>query len=173
MLKLAFQGKLEAFQTRVVEELFLWLVLLDLLGTEVQRSLESSWIGFQIDQPYIMQAKYFSHIGCNRRQDRNEIIIWINQTLFFQEKSLAFCSTTKVVPPFCILAGNTSDGDGSLGMNGTTVSNGTRPSPINISRRSFRNFLESFGKWKTPCISTFTRGSRNIFPWPLVKKGIR
>ena len=119
--------------------------------------------GFQIDQPYIMQAKYFSHIGCNRRQDRNEIIIWINQTLFFQEKSWKNS----------ILAGNTSDGDGSLGMNGTTVSNGTRPSPINISRRSFRNFLESFGKWKTPCISTFTRGSRNIFPWPLVKKGIR
>ena len=88
-------------------------------------------------------------------------------------KSPAFRSTTKVVPPFCILAGNTSDGDGSLGMNGTTVSNGTRPSPINISHRSFRNFPESFGKWKTPCISTFTRGSRNIFPWPLVKKGIR
>ena len=34
-------------------------------------------------------------------------------------------------------------------MNGTSVSNGTRPSPINISHRSFRNILESFGKWKT------------------------
>ena len=39
----------------------------------------------------------------------------------------------KVVPPFCILAGNTSDGEGSLGMNGTSVSNRTRSSPINIS----------------------------------------
>ena len=76
-------------------------------------------------------------------------------------RSPAFCSTTKrVVPPFCILVGNTSDGEGSLEMNGTT-------------HGSFRNFPESFGKWKTPCISKFTRGSRNIFPWPLVKKGIR
>ena len=58
-------------------------------------------------------------------------------------------------------------------MNRTTVSNETCPSPINISQWSLRNFLESFGKWKTPCISTFTRGSWNIFPWPLVKKGIR
>ena len=39
MLKLTYQGELEAFQTHVAEELFLWLVL---LGTEVQRSLESS-----------------------------------------------------------------------------------------------------------------------------------
>ena len=58
-------------------------------------------------------------------------------------------------------------------MNSTTVSNETYPSPINISQRSLRNFLEYFGKWKTPCISTFTHGSWNIFPWPLVKKGIR
>ena len=52
MLKLAYEGELEAFQTRVVEELFLWLVL---LATEVQRSLESS---FLIHRQY-MQAKYF------------------------------------------------------------------------------------------------------------------
>ena len=31
------------------------------------------------------------------------------------------------------MAGNTSDGEGSLGMNGKSVSNGTRSSPINIS----------------------------------------
>ena len=35
-------------------------------------------------------------------------------------------------------------------LNGTSVSNGTRPSPINISHRGFRNFPESFGKWKMP-----------------------
>ena len=35
MLKPAYQGELEAFQTRVVEELSLWLLL---LGTEVQGS---------------------------------------------------------------------------------------------------------------------------------------
>ena len=34
MLKLAYQGELEAFQTQVIEELFLWLVL---LGTEFQQ----------------------------------------------------------------------------------------------------------------------------------------
>ena len=39
-----YQGELEALQTRVVEELFLWLVP---LGTEFQRSPESSsWSGF-------------------------------------------------------------------------------------------------------------------------------
>ena len=36
------------------------------------------------------------------------------------------------------------------GMNGTSVSNGTRLSPIGISQRSFGNFPESLGKWKTP-----------------------
>ena len=35
-------------------------------------------------------------------------------------------------------------------MNGTRVSNGTRLSSISISQRSFRNFPESLGKWKTP-----------------------
>ena len=50
-----------------------------------------------------------------------------------RKRSLVFRLTLKVVPPFCILAGNTSDGEGSLGMNGTSVSNGTRSSPINIS----------------------------------------
>ena len=35
-------------------------------------------------------------------------------------------------------------------MNGTSVSNGTRLSPISISQRRFGNFPESFGKWKTP-----------------------
>ena len=35
-------------------------------------------------------------------------------------------------------------------MNGTSVSNGTRLSTISISQRSFGNFPESFGKWKTP-----------------------
>ena len=55
------------------------------------------------------------------------------------------------MPPFCILAGNTLDGIGSLEMNGTSVvSNGTRPSPINLSHRSFGNFPEFFSKWKTP-----------------------
>ena len=34
--------------------------------------------------------------------------------------------------------------------------NGTRSSPINISRRNSRNFPESFGKWKTPAVSTFS-----------------
>ena len=32
------------------------------------------------------------------------------------------------------------------------VSNGTRSTPINISHRNSRNFLESFGKWKTPVV---------------------
>ena len=36
------------------------------------------------------------------------------------------------------------------GMNGTSVSNGTRLLPISISQRSFGNFPESLGKWKTP-----------------------
>ena len=35
-------------------------------------------------------------------------------------------------------------------MNGTSVSNGTRLSLIGISQRSFGNFLDSLGKWKTP-----------------------
>ena len=35
-------------------------------------------------------------------------------------------------------------------MNGTSVSNGTRLSPISIFQQSFGNFPESFGKWKTP-----------------------
>ena len=35
-------------------------------------------------------------------------------------------------------------------MNGMSVSNGTRLLPISISQRSFGNFPESFGKWKTP-----------------------
>ena len=35
-------------------------------------------------------------------------------------------------------------------MNGTSVSNGTSLSPISISQRSFGNFPESLGKWKTP-----------------------
>ena len=68
------------------------------LGTEVQRSLESSWIGFQnINSLTIYADKIFSlktlisvkiapHIGCNCCQDRNEIIICINKTLFFQRE---------------------------------------------------------------------------------------
>ena len=35
-------------------------------------------------------------------------------------------------------------------MNGTSVSNGTRLSPISISQRSFGNFPESFGNGKRP-----------------------
>ena len=35
-------------------------------------------------------------------------------------------------------------------MNGTSVSNRTRLLPISISQRSFGNFPESLGKWKTP-----------------------
>ena len=42
-------------------------------------------------------------------------------------------------------------------MNGTSVSNGTRLSPISISQRSFGNFPESFGKWKTPYLSGRTQ----------------
>ena len=38
-------------------------------------------------------------------------------------------------------------------MNGTSVSNGTRLSPISISQRRFGNFPESFGKWKTPRVA--------------------
>ena len=53
------------------------------------------------------------------------------------------------MPLFCTLVGNTSDGEGSLEMNGASVPNGTSPPPINIFHRSFRNFPESFGKWKT------------------------
>ena len=76
-----------------------------------------------------------------------------------EKSSVSFNNNSTGVLPFCILAilaGNTADGEGSLGMNGTSVSNGTRPSPINISHRSFRNFPESFGKWKTPRICYFT-----------------
>ena len=35
-------------------------------------------------------------------------------------------------------------------MNGTSVSNGTRLSPINISQRKFGNFPDSLGKGKRP-----------------------
>ena len=63
-----------------------------------QRSLESSWIGFQnINSLTIYADKIFSlktlisvkiapHIGCNCCQDTNEIIICINKTLFFQRE---------------------------------------------------------------------------------------
>ena len=37
-------------------------------------------------------------------------------------------------------------------MNGTSVSTGTRLSPISISQRSFQDFPESLGKWKTRII---------------------
>ena len=39
-------------------------------------------------------------------------------------------------------------------MNGTSVSNGTRLSPISISQRGFRNFSESFGNWNAPEITS-------------------
>ena len=39
-------------------------------------------------------------------------------------------------------------------MNVTSVSNGTRLLLISISLRSFGNFPESFGKWKTPSVSS-------------------
>ena len=42
-------------------------------------------------------------------------------------------------------------------MNGTSVSNGTRLSPISISQRSFGKFPESFGKWKTPHVPFTTQ----------------
>ena len=49
------------------------------------------------------------------------------------------------------------------------VLNGTHSSPINISHRNSRNFPESFGKWKTPAVSTFspiypgTRRCRSVY----------
>ena len=46
-------------------------------------------------------------------------------------------------------------------MNGTSVSNGTRLSPISISQRSFGNFPDSLGKWKTPQDSSGILSSRN------------
>ena len=36
------------------------------------------------------------------------------------------------------------------------VLNGTRSLPINIFHRNSRNFPESFGKWKTPAVSTYS-----------------
>ena len=108
----------------------------------------------------LISVKIAPHLGCNGRQDRNEIIIWINQTLTLR-------STTKVVPPFSIWTGNTSGGEGSLGMKGTTVSNGTRPSPINISHQSFRNIPKSFGKWKRPVSPRLSEG-RGIFSLDLL-----
>ena len=39
----------------------------------------------------LILVKIASHIGCNRRQDRNFIIIfWIHETLFFQRPTLQF-----------------------------------------------------------------------------------
>ena len=44
MLKLAYQGELEAFRARVVEERFLWPVI---LSTEHQRSLDHPEVAFK------------------------------------------------------------------------------------------------------------------------------
>ena len=46
-------------------------------------------------------------------------------------------------------------------MNGTNVSNGTRLSPISISQRSFGNFPESLGKWKTPLVKLGPKSLRD------------
>ena len=56
-------------------------------------------------------------------------------------------------------------------MNGTSVSNGTRLSPISISQRRFGNFPESFGKWKTPY--AFGYGSDSATPSPAKTVGLR
>ena len=34
----------------------------------------------------LISVKIAPHIGCNRRQDRNEMIVWSNKTLFFQRE---------------------------------------------------------------------------------------
>ena len=34
----------------------------------------------------LISVKIAPHLGCNGRQDRNEIIIWINETLLFQRE---------------------------------------------------------------------------------------
>ena len=47
-------------------------------------------------------------------------------------------------------------------MNGTSVSNGTHPSPISISQRSFRNFPESFGKWKMPLVIICSKWGQQV-----------
>ena len=68
MLKLAYHGELEAFQTRVVEELFLW-----------QPEMAIKFIDRICRQNVVIKTfisvKIAPHIGYNRRQDRNVIII--------------------------------------------------------------------------------------------------
>ena len=48
-------------------------------------------------------------------------------------------------------------------MNGTSVSNGTRLSPISISQRSFGNLPESLGEWKTPLANIHTHPKEGYF----------
>ena len=58
-------------------------------------------------------------------------------------------------------------------MNETSVSNGTRLSPISISQRRFGNFPESFGKWKTPYLSVASPESGLFSDWSRNKKVLR
>ena len=62
-------------------------------------------------------------------------------------------------------------------MNGTSVSNETRLSPISISQRRFGNFPESFGKWKTPRVTFLHEAvffiNRLGSCWPLQWEGCR
>ena len=112
----------------------------------------------------LISVEIAPHMGCNRPHDRNEIIIWINETLFFQREVQVFVRQQKLYCHFVFWREIHRTVKGVWEWMERLCK-----TPINISHRSFRNFPESFGKWKTPC--TFTRGSRNIFPWPLVKKG--
>ena len=100
----------------------------------------------------LILVKIASHIGCNGRQDSNVIIIFLNSrdsllpktdsTISFNHKNCA-----AILYFLCGIHRTEKEMDGTCG---------TRSSPINISHRNSRNFPESFGKWKTPAVSTFS-----------------
>ena len=101
---------------------------------------------------FLISGKMAPHIGCNGRQERNVIIIWIKETLIFQREVYhSFNNNSWAAILYC--SGNYMGRWREPWMNGTSVSNGTRLSPISISQRRFGNFPESFGKWKTPIVA--------------------
>ena len=48
----------------------------------------------------LISVKIAPHIGCNRHQDSNEIIIWINETLFIQREDQVFVRQQKLYHHF-------------------------------------------------------------------------
>ena len=117
-----------------------------------------------------MQAKYFHktfisvkiapHMGCNRRQDRNVIIIWINETR--EKSSISFnnnsCAAILYFDGINIgrWKGPGNEWDECVKWNTSFTDKHFPP--------KFPNFPESFGKWKTPPILPYVVLFRPMLP---------